>query len=393
MAENFNMLAKTLYGFEPLVARKLRNLGAGHVEEGIRNVSFEGDLGFLYKANLCLRTALKVYRPLKTFKINNEKDLYRNIHDLDWPDIFETSKTFAIDTTMNTELFNNSMFVSLKAKDAIVDKFRVVTRQRPDVDSRDPDLRINIHLQRNNCTVSLDGSGNSLHQRGYRIETNIAPINEGLAAGLLLLSGWDGQSDFFDPMCGSGTLLIEAAMIACNIPANINRKSYAFMHWKDYDAVLHQKIVDASLAKTREFHHKILGRDKAPSAVRKTQDNVEHANLAEYISVEREDFFKSERPESERLHILFNPPYGERLAIEENEFYAKIGNSLKQNYQDTDAWLVTSNLEALKHVGLKPSGKTKVYNGKLEARLVKFEIYRGSKKAKYLKRSDQDPSL
>lgn len=392
MAENFKMLAKTLYGFEPLLARELRNLGAGHVEEGIRNVSFEGDLGFLYKANLSLRTALKVYRPIKTFKVNGEKDLYRNIHELDWPGIFDTAKTFAIDTTMNTDLFNNSMFVSLKAKDAIVDKFRGVTRQRPDVDSQNPDLRINIHLQRNNCTVSLDSSGNSLHQRGYRIETNIAPINEVLAAGLLLLSGWDGRCDFFDPMCGSGTLLIEAAMIACNIPPNINRESYAFMHWKDYDAELHRKIVEASLGKSREFHHRILGRDKAPSAVRKAQDNVEHAHLAEYISVERKDFFKAERPESERLHILFNPPYGERLAIEENEFYNKIGDTLKQKYQDTEAWMITSNLEALKHVGLKPSGKTKVYNGKLEARLVKYEIYQGSKKAKYQDRFNGDPS-
>jgi len=377
------MLAKTLYGFEPLLARELRNLGAGRVEEGIRNVSFEGDLGFLYKANLCLRTALKVYRPLASFRIDTEKDLYNNIHRLDWPQIFGPEKTFAIDTTMNTELFNNSMFVSLKAKDAIVDKFREMVRQRPNVDSQDPELRINIHIQRNNCTVSLDSSGNSLHQRGYRIQTNLAPINEVLAAGLLLQSGWDGQCDFFDPMCGSGTLPIEAAMIACNIPPNINRESFAFMHWKDYDQELHQKIVEAGLGKVREFHHRILGRDKAPSAIRKAQENVDNANLSEYILLERKDFFRTERPEGGKLHMLFNPPYGERLAIEEHEFYSQIGDTLKQGYPDTDAWLITANLEALKHVGLKPSKKIKVFNGKLEARLVKYEIYPGSKKAKY----------
>lgn len=383
MAGNFKMMAKTLYGFEPLLAKELRNLGAGHVEEGVRNVTFEGDTGFMYKANLCLRTALKVYKPLNTFRVFNEKDLYRNIHQMEWPDFFGHDKTFAIDTTMNSEVFNNSMFVALKAKDSIVDKFREVVRQRPNVNSQDPDIRINIHINENTCTVSLDSSGNSLHQRGYRILTNIAPINEVLAAGLLLTSGWDGHTDFLDPMCGSGTFLIEAAMIACNIPPNINRESYSFMHWKDYDAELYEKIVDVSLKKTREFHHKIIGYDKAPSAVRKAQENVENANLSEYITIERKDFFRTEKPVEGKLHIVFNPPYGERLPIEMEAFYAKIGDTLKQEYPGTDAWLITSNLEALKHVGLRPSRKIKTFNGKLEARLVKYEIYEGSKKAKY----------
>lgn len=383
MTGNFKMMAKTLYGFEPLLAKELRNLGAGSVEEGVRNVTFEGDTGFMYKANLCLRTALKVYKPISTFRVLNEKDLYKNIHELEWPDFFTHEKTFAIDTTMNSEVFNNSMFVSLKAKDAIVDKFREVERQRPNVDSQDPDVRINIHIHENTCTVSLDSSGSSLHQRGYRILTNIAPINEVLAAGLLLTSSWDGLTDFFDPMCGSGTFLIEAAMIACNIPANINRESYAFMHWKDYDSELHEKIVDSSLKKTREFHHKIIGYDKAPSAVRKAQENVDNANLSEYITLERKDFFRTEKPVGGKLHMVFNPPYGERLPIEMEEFYAKIGDTLKQQYPNTDAWLITSNLEALKYVGLRPSRKIKAFNGKLEARLVKYEIYEGSKKAKY----------
>lgn len=375
-------MAKTLYGFEPILAKELRNLGAGHVEEGVRNVTFEGDTGFMYKANLCLRTALKVYKPIKTFQVFNEKDLYRHIYELDWPSIFDVEKTFAIDSIANTEVFDNSMFVSLKAKDAIVDKFRAVVRDRPNVKTQDPDIRINIHIYKNTCTVSLDSSGNSLHQRGYRILTNIAPINEVLAAGLLLKSGWDGQTDFLDPMCGSGTFLVEAAMIACHIPANINRESYAFMQWKDYDAELHQKIVDASLKKVREFHHKIIGYDKAPSAVRKTQENVDHANLSDYISVERKDFFRTEKPVEGKLHMVFNPPYGERLPIEMEEFYGRIGDTLKQNYPGTEAWLITSNLEVLKHVGLKISKKIKAFNGKLEARLVKYDIYEGSKKDK-----------
>lgn len=380
MAGNFKMLAKTLYGFEPLLARELRNLGAGNVLEGNRMVTFEGDTGFLYKANLCLRTALKVFKPISTFKVYNEKQLYRKIFEIDWPEYFDVDSTFAFDTTMNSEVFKNSMFVSLKAKDALVDRFRKELRQRPNVDSSAPDVRINIHLQNNDCTVSLDSSGHSLHQRGYRLTTNLAPINEVLAAGLLLLGGWDGRTDFLDPMCGSGTLLIEAAMIACNIPPNINRENYAFQNWLDFDQTLHQKIVESSLNKVRDYQHQIIGWDKAPSAVRKAQENVDHANLSEYISISRKDFFRTEKPVNDQLHVVFNPPYGERLPIDIEDFYGKIGDVLKHNYPGTDAWFITANLEALKYVGLKPSRKIKVYNGKLESRLVHYEMYKGSRK-------------
>ncbi|WP_350291354.1 THUMP domain-containing protein [uncultured Croceitalea sp.] len=383
MEGNFKMLAKTLYGFEPLLAKELRNLGASNVREGVRNVSFEGDTGFMYKANLSLRTALKVFKPIKSFKVFNEKQLYRQLYDIDWSDYFESSQTFAFDTTMNSDVFNNSLFVSQRSKDALVDKFRDVERQRPSVNTSNPDIRINIHIFNNDCTVSLDSSGTSLHQRGYRIATNIAPINEVLAAGLLLMSSWDGRTDFLDPMCGSGTFLIEAAMIACNIPVNINRDSFAFMNWNSFDEVLYQKIRDSRLNQVREFNHRIIGYDKAPSAVRKAQENVDNANLSEYITIERKDFFRTEKPTENNLKMVFNPPYGERLNIDVEEFYSKIGDTLKQNYSGTNAWLITANLDALKHVGLKPSRKIKVFNGKLESRLVNYEIYDGSKKAKY----------
>ncbi|TKD57504.1 class I SAM-dependent RNA methyltransferase [Flavobacterium sp. ASW18X] len=383
MSGNFKMLAKTLYGFEPLLAKELRNLGAINVKEGVRNVTFEGDTGFMYKANLCLRTALKIYKPIKEFKVFNEKQLYRELFLLDWPSFFDVDKTFAFDTTMHTEVFNNSMFVSQRAKDALVDKFREVTQKRPSVNSQNADVRINIHIYENTCTVSLDSSGASLHQRGYKIATNIAPINEVLAAGLLLQSGWDGLTDMLDPMCGSGTFLIEAAMIACNIPANINRTSYAFENWMDYDEELHHIIIDSCLNKVREFKHKIIGYDKAPSAVRKAQENVDNANLSEYITIERKDFFRTEKPTENKLHLVCNPPYGERLNVDVPTFYAKIGDTLKQSYPGTDAWIITSNLEALKSVGLRPSKKIKVFNGKLEARWLKYEMYEGSKKAKY----------
>ena len=302
---------------------------------------------------------------------------------MDWAEYLSVDDTFAIDATVFSDNFTHSLYVSQKTKDAIADKFRETDGKRPNVDVKSPDLRINIHIHKNDCNVSLDSSGASLHHRGYRISTNIAPINEVLAAGLLLLSGWDGQCDFMDPMCGSGTMLTEAAMIACNIPANINRKGFAFEKWPDFDAELYDKIVDSSLKKTREFHHKIIGFDKAPSAVRKALENVENANLTEYIDISRENFFKTKKETEGPLHMCFNPPYGERLDIDMQNFYASIGDTLKQGYPGTNAWLITSNLDALKFVGLRPSRKIKVFNSHLESRLVKYEMYEGSKKAKY----------
>lgn len=380
MHGNFKLLAKTLYGFEPMLAKELRNLGASNVEEGIRNVSFEGDIGFLYKANLCLRTAIKVLKPIATFKVFNEHQLYTNLFELDWPKIFDAQKTFAFNATVNSPAFSNSMFVALKGKDALVDRFRKEGFKRPDVDVKNADLRIDIHIHEHTCTVSLDSSGTSLHQRGYKKATNIAPINEVLAAGLLLMSEWDGRTDFLDPMCGSGTFLVEAAMIACNIPANINRENFCFQNWNDFDEELYKKIVDASLNKTSEFHHKIIGFDKAPSAVTKAQENIQAANLAEYITIEQKDFFKTEKSTKGLLHMVFNPPYGERLNIDIPDFYNKLGTTLKHGYPGTNAWLITSNLEALKHVGLRTSKKIKVFNGKLESRFVKYEMYEGSRK-------------
>lgn len=382
------MVAKTLFGFEEILAKEIRNLGGGNVKEGVRSVSFEGDLGFMYKSNLCLRTAIKIIKPIHSFSVRNENELYKKIYAMDWSEYLSIDTTFAIDTTVKSDNFTHSLYVSQKVKDAIVDKFRDTDGERPSVDVKHPDIRINMHIQKDHCNVSLDSSGRSLHQRGYRISTNKAPINEVLAAGLLLLSGWDGQCDFLDPMCGSGTMLTEAAMIACNIPVNINRKEFAFEKWDDFDEELLGKIVDSSLKKTREFHHKIVGYDKAPSAVRKSQENIENANLSDYITVDRKNFFDTEKFTDNHLHMVFNPPYGERLDRSDldsdfnvEEFYADIGDTLKQNYPGTDAWFITSNLEALKYVGLRPSRKIKVFNSQLESRLAKYVMYKGSKKA------------
>ena len=383
MGENFEMVAKTLFGFEEILARELRNLGASRVKTGTRMVSFYGDLGFMYKANLCLRTALKILKPIASKRIRNDRDLYNFISTLPWEDYLNANETFAIYSTVHSEVFRHSQYVALKAKDAIVDKFRNSSGERPNVDTEHPDLTINLHIQKDVCTVSLDSSGNSLHQRGYRSATNIAPINEVLAAGLLLHSGWDGRSDFMDPMCGSGTIAIEAAMIACNIPPNLNRKEFAFEKWLDWDLELFEKIENAALGKARDFHYKIYASDKAPSAIRKAKTNIENAKLEDFITLEEANFFESVKQSDRHLHMVFNPPYGERLPVDIPTFYSQVGDTLKKNYADTNAWFITTDLEALKHVGLRPSRKIKVFNGKLEARLAKYEMYAGSKRAKF----------
>ena len=383
MSNNFKMLAKTFYGFEQILADELRQLGASNIRPGIRSVEFEGDLGFMYKANLCLRTAIRILKPLNTFNARNERELYQKIYAMDWENIFLPDSTFAVSSTLKSEIFTHSLFISQKVKDAIVDKFRDHTGKRPSVNKDAPDIRIHIHIHNKSCHISLDSSGESLHLRGYRTATNIAPINEVLAAGLLLMSGWNGRSNFLDPMCGSGTILIEAAMIACNIPANINRKHFAFQNWLDYNPQLFDLIRESSLSKIREYHFKIRGFDKAPSAVSKALANIDNANLSDYITVERKDFFHTQKQGTGHLHMLFNPPYGERLSVDMENFYKNIGDTLKRHYPGSDAWFITSNLEAIKHVGLRPSRKIKVFNGKLESRLLKYSIYEGSKKSKF----------
>ena len=386
MQNNFEMVAKTLFGLEEVLETELKNLGAINVKKGVRNVRFEGDKGFMYKANLSLRTAIKILKPIKQFKIFNEDDLYKKIYAIKWENFLDNNGTLAVDATVHSSRFTHSKFIALKTKDAIVDRFRDQSSKRPNIDLDYPDLRINIHIEESLCTVSLDSSGQSLHKRGYKTATNIAPINEVLAAGMLLLSGWDGQSHFLDPMCGSGTLLIEAAMIACNIPPNLNKKEFGFERWKDWDVDLFEKIEESVLNKIRGFEYAIIGYDKAPSAVRKAQDNVKNANLEEFIKIEQLDFFNSEKPVDGHLHMVFNPPYGERLSIDIPRFYSSLGDTLKQNYQDTQAWFIVSDFEAIKNVGLRPSRKIKLYNAKLEAKLLKYEIYSGTKKVHKIKK-------
>ena len=385
MEQNFKMLAKTFFGFEEILAKELRQLGAQEVEIGNRAVSFVGDKGFMYKANLCLRTALKILKPIHTATIESDNDLYQLFHDFPWTDYLEVDSKFVIDSVVYGELFTHSQYASQKAKDGLVDRFRDEFQARPSVEMNRPDLRINLHIQNDQCTISLDSSGASLHHRGYRTATNIAPLNEVLAAGLIQLSGWKGNTDFYDPMCGSGTILIEAALFSCKIPANINRKSFAFEKWKDWDESLMETIKTSQLKKIINPNVQIKGSDKAPSAVEKAIQNVENANLSDFITIEKKDFFQVEKETKGPLHLLTNPPYGERLEGDMNVLYQGIGDSFKQSFPNTQAWMISSNMEALKHVGLRPSRKIKLFNGKLESRLLLYPIYEGTKRIHKLK--------
>ena len=381
MTKNFKMVAKTLFGMEELLAQELRQLGASSIEIGTRNVSFEGDTGFMYKANLCCRTAIKILKPINAFNIFTEEDLYKKIYEMPWENYMDVKGSLAVNATVFSDVFTHSQYIALKTKDAIVDRFRDKEGIRPDVDLDHPTLRINIHIDRNICTVSLDSSGESLHKRGYKVESTLAPINEVLAAGIIMLSGWSGQCNFLDPMCGGGTLLTEAAMIACNIPPNLNREEFGFETWPEFDEDLYEKIEEAALKKVRDFPHKIYGFDTDPVAIKKAKENIKSANLQDFIEVKQQDFFESEKESYKPLYIVFNPPYDERISVNDVEdFYSSIGNTLKRSYPGTQAWMITSNMDALKFVGLRPSKKIKLFNGKLESKLVRYEMYEGSRK-------------
>ena len=289
--DNFYMLAKTMFGLEEILANELKDLGAQNVKIQNRAVSFKGDTGFMYKANLNLRTCLRVLKPIATFQAHNEKELYNNILKIDWEKYLDLKNTFATDATTNSEVFTHSKYASLLVKDGIADFFRKKYDERPNVDPKNPDITINLHIAKHTCTVSIDSSGESLHKRGYKSNTIIAPMNEVLAAGLILLSGWDKKSNFHDPMCGSGTILIEAALIAYNIPANIFREKFGFETWKDFDLELFEKIKDVSLDKEKDFQSSITGGDNFQKAVRITRENIENALMFDSIKVKNEDFF------------------------------------------------------------------------------------------------------
>lgn len=380
---DFKMIAKTIFGLEDILAVELQRLGACNVETHNRAISFTGDKGFMYKANICLRTALRILVPIKTFTVSDEKSLYDAIQSINWEDYMDVTDTLAIDTVLNSDLFTHSQYLSQKAKDAIVDQFRAKHGERPSVDLDRPTLRIHLHVFQDKCTVAFDSSGESLHKRGYRDKTNLAPLNEVLAAGMILLSGWDKRSTFIDPMCGSGTILIEAAMIANNIPPGYYREEYSFEGWKKFmafDEELYNTIFDAAIDKITNHEQKIIGGELSPNVAKKAKENIKHAKVDDIVSIKICDIKDFEVPAGRGVVIL-NPPYGERM-VKDNieELYKSIGDTFKSKFSGYDCWMISSNMEAFKHVGLRPSRKIALFNGQLECRFMKYEMYQGTKK-------------
>ena len=383
MSENFKMIAKTFYGFEEILSEELLKLGAQKIIKGNRNVSFYGDKGFMYKSNISLRTALKIIKPIKEFKFKDIDEYYKKIYEIKWEDYLDFNSSFLINSVVfNSKIFNNSKFTSLKAKDAIVDRFRNKFKNRPSVNSFNPELKIEIHVNRNFCTISLDSSGESLHKRGYKKYNSAAPLNEVLAAGIILMSAWDKKSDLLDPMCGTGTFLIEAAMIARNIAPNLNRLAFAFEKWKDWDNELFETIEESVKSKEIEFEHKLYGYDISSAMIKKAEKNIEISDLGVDIEIVKKDFLTSIKTDNDKLHVLINPPYDKRISADVNQLYKKIGDTLKNNYLYSDVWIITANLEAIKSIGLKSSKKIKLFNANLESRLLNYKIYPGSKKHK-----------
>lgn len=370
------MIAKTFMGLEDILAQELMELGANNVEKGRRMVSFTGDKALMYRANFALRTAIRILKPIRHFRAKSADQVYDNIKEIDWSEYIGEGKTFTVDSVVYSEEFSNSRFVTYKVKDAIVDQFRERTGKRPNISVADADVRLNIHIAEDRATVSLDSSGESLHRRGYRQEAVEAPLNEVLAAGMIMMTGWTGETDFIDPMCGSGTLAIEAALIARNIAPGVFRKKYAFEKWPDFDAELFDDIYNDD-SREREFEHHIYGYDIDFKAVNMSKLNVKAAGLSSDITIEQQDF-KDFRGHDGNAIIVTNPPYGERISTPNLlETYRMIGERLKHAFKEGDAWILSYREECFQQIGLKPSVKIPLYNGSLECEFRKYSIFDG----------------
>jgi putative N6-adenine-specific DNA methylase len=375
-------IIKTLHGLEEVLCKELKAIGGLNPQPLKRAASCEGDLSFLYKANVCLRTAISILKPINRFRARDEEQLYRGVQNINWSSIFGMANTFAITASVNSDHFNHSKYVALKSKDAIVDQFRKKYGERPSIDVENPDIKINIHIARDQVTVSLDSSGDTLNKRGYRKEGVFAPLNEVLAAGLVSLSGWNKKTDFVDPMCGSGTILIEAAMMARNIAPNINRKSFAFKNWKDFNQETWDKVLADAKNQETETDCQFFGSDISDKNLRVAVGNCFEASLAGKIKFENCDIRDLNVPFESGIAIT-NPPYGERLQLNDmNEFYKEISDAMKKNFEGYDFWVISSNMDALKHLRLRTSRKITMYNGSLECKFNKYEMYRGTKKVR-----------
>lgn len=372
----FEMIAKTFMGLEDILAQELIELGANNVEKGRRMVAFTGDKAMMYRANFSLRTAIRILKPISHFKANSADEVYNEIKNIDWSAYIGEGKTFTVDSVVYSDSFSNSRFVTYKVKDAIVDQFRERIGKRPNISVTDPDVRLNIHISDDNATVSLDSSGESLHRRGYRQEAVEAPLNEVLAAGMIMMSGWKGETDFIDPMCGSGTLAIEAALIARNMAPGVFRKEYAFEKWPDFDSDLFDEIYnDDSREKDMTCH--VYGYDIDMKAVNTANMNVKAAGLTGDITIAQQDF-RDFKGHGVPAIIVTNPPYGERISTPNLlETYKMIGERLKHAFKEGEAWVLSYREECFQQIGLKPSLKVPLYNGSLECEFRKYSIFDG----------------
>ena len=375
----FEMIAKTLYGLEDVLANELNELGANNIRVGRRMVSFSGNMELLYKANFHCRTALRILKPIMSFNAQNPDEVYEHIKKLNWSEYLPEKKTFAIDTVVYSEIFTHSKFVAYRAKDAIVDYFNEQEKPRPSVRINNPDLQLHLHISHNECTLCLDSSGESLHRRGYRIEGGDAPMNEVLAAGMILKTGWNGQSPFVDPMCGSGTLLIEAALIALNIAPGVFRSQFAFEKWDDFDAELFAQV-SSDDSFERPFLFKCYGSDVSPKAIALAAKNVKNAGLSRYIDLKIRSIQQITENPGKGI-LITNPPYGERLNPKDlMELYAMIGERLKHVFSGYEAWIISSDIDGLDNIGLKPASKMKLINGALECEYRQYQLYSGKQK-------------
>ncbi len=385
-AEPQTFIVKTIAGLEQVLATEIEELGGANVQVLTRAVSFEGDKRMLYKANYCLRTAQRILMPIFTFQMADEDDLYNQVTAYPWENYLTLQKTLAVDAVSSDSELTHTHYIAQRTKDAIVDRFRTISNgRRPSVDTENPHVRINIHIRGSICDVSVDSSGASLHKRGYRVSNAEAPLSEVLAAGLIMLSGWKHDCHFIDPMCGSGTLLIEAAMIANNFPAGMYRKEFGFMHWPDFDQEMWNEVIAEAMDKQTEFEFQILGSDISPKNLASARVNLKSARLHKDITLSVNPFSALQPPPGEPGIILINPPYGERIRLNDIiGLYKSIGNTLKQEFAGYQAWVISSDQRALSMIGLRPSAKLPVFNGPLECRFEHFDLYKGSKRGRYM---------
>ncbi|TWV12245.1 RNA methyltransferase [Bacteroidaceae bacterium HV4-6-C5C] len=385
--KSFEMIAKTFQGLEEVLAQELTTLGASDIQIGRRMVAFTGDKEMMYKANFCLRTAIRILKPIKKFSAKNADEVYDEIKSIHWEDFLKIDQTIAIDAVVFSEEFRHSKFVSYKVKDAIVDYFREKTGKRPSVRINNPDVLLNIHIAQTECTLSLDSSGESLHRRGYRQEAVEAPLNEVLAAGMILLTGWHGECDLIDPMCGSGTIPIEAALIAKNIAPGVFRKEFAFEKWNDFDRDLFDTVYNDD-SQEREFKHHIYGYDNSPKAHDIATHNVKAAGVSKDVILKIQPFQAFQQP-AEKSFIIMNPPYGERISTNDLlGLYQMIGERLKHAFAGNTAWILSYREECFDQIGLKPTEKIPLFNGALDCEFRKYEIFEG--KYKEFKQNKED---